>query len=869
MKSLLLALAASLMGGSLVAAPPAQEPAAEALEPEAEHFPVDAKRRWRMERSDRLKQLELEEVAVEGGFVLYVQKAYGQPENYHQLVVDAHLPWLRAAEQLFAETLLTPAGIQPATPREPIALLILHSQGDLDNYLTKLDVRCQHTYSAGYDPVHATLALVNLTAPTKRSFEERRRDLQHGMVHALWQAHAHRLDSLPGPSWLTEGSAVYLASAFGGRPDELNLGAGFERFVTNVAKGAAKDGFQEEWLVPVEQIAVGFGGTSFDAELYARIRRKGPDQLTNLRLCRTAATVLFFRHLMDGNEGALRPILQRFLPLALAGASDASSFEAALDGLRLETLAIGYWKATFQEYLAANPTYDLDAVSGPEEVVAATLALGAKQRAAIRSAPSAVPTRPASEPPATAAPSAPEWSASDVHAHALFLASRGQLSAAVERLSALRDAQGGTFDEAYARSLARLEGLAELRRGFLVGLAERGERLRFQLGDDKLNAKVLEVTADKIRFEERKRVPAELDLDALGLADLASLTARQRPPLGTLEERALIDVLLGDKSWTRDLRKAQGTDSPLETELFTVGQQLPTGAAVDALDELFALAAMRPGNPLEVVAATRRLAADSGRHALVADHRETILRIARKALGATATDQHLLDSLHAAKASLEGQTLHLEYDFESEEQLADFVLEPDSLTVRTLNLPAPTASEQEWYFRIQDGALRARGSQILRHVAPLVPPIRLDYSRTSYFAEGGEGAATNGLLVLVCDDLHQSFVAASGFSEWIMVSEGGQRNVVDHDYKGGHQYDTEYHLSLQLADGVLTYESEVSEKLELETASELRGYTQVFFLTDAAIGVTRLTLEGQLDEAGRAELSLEFADAELRAMGLL
>ena len=823
---------------------------------------IDAKRRWRMERNDGLKQIVLEEVATDEGFIFYIQKTLAQPENYAKQVIATHLPWLVATEKAFDEV----TGL--TGEREPVAVVVLASSGDLANYTERVPAVCHLVLSTPYNAYLATLTLVNLRAKTKTAGAIRQRTLIHSTVHGLWQAHAHKLDKLPGPLWLVEGLADYIARGFGKTPAELDLAKPMKSQLESVVRICRpKPAAQKQLATFDELLALDpfLFGTQEETNWYHSLPKQDYESSF---YGRAAEVALLYQFLHDGDNGKLRAGLQKFVRLALGGAKAPGALQRALGLKDFSDCAVSYWQFIFEAYKTTNKEFDIEAVRGPREVALAIALLGASIKEPI--AP--LPRFAAAEPVAVADPLAPAprqaapiaepvFDAAAVRAEALFTASEGRLAEAIASLEAL--------GEDGVEELERLRAVAELRRDYLQRIVESGSRLRLQIDGKKANAKVLAVTDTTLTLEATKRVPSELPITAWPLAELLSKTTKARPPTGTPEQRAILGALLSSDKWQRYLRKDLGRGTDLEATLEAFPELLATGAAVAGMRALVDRTRLEPPDPAGTLAAVRALAAHSADHAFVRKYKPFVLDRARQALAETATDQAIVDSLHATSGSLEDGTLQLTYDFLSADELEDFVLATGGPTDRTVGLVPSALPESRWSHTIQSGALRTRGNTVLQHIAPLTEPVRIEYLRITYYTQDVEYTFKNGMVLTICDDLAMSYLYSAGYATVVAVVSKGAGNFAEQEPTMPYLYETPYWSSLSYADGLLTAECDGAEPLSLEVSTGYRGYTLLMFHSDAQMGLQELQIEGQLDDAGRRELAQAYADGELEAMGLL
>jgi len=865
MKALFLAvlLATSGLISQTPGSPPPQDQEG-ASEVAAPAFPVDAKRRWRMERSDALKDLALEEVVTDEGFIFYIQKAFKQPENYAQQVVDTHLPWLIAAEKAFDEV----TGFGPKAKREPVAVVVLATSGDLANYLERAPLHCYAVNTTPYNPYLATLTLVNLRAKTKNSADVRTRLLLHSAVHALWQAHSHVVDEAPGDLWLKEGLADFIAWSFGKTPTDVRLGIRLSTIIDRVIPLCKVVPFSQRWLMTVKEFVEPAPDAPEAERLDKALWSLSREDYVRAFYGRQAEVDLFFRYLYAGKKGELRPGLRRFLATSLHG---EGSLTKALELESLDGLAVDFWRSLFEEYKAATPDFDVETLRGPAEVAKAAELVGATAKVAVDAASPQTgrprPTVATGEVAATIP--APVLDMPALHSEALWLASQGQLAPAVALLETERETRGGKLNDAATRDLARLIELATVRQTYLATVAAEQGRLRIPLNGKKTSVKLLAVTKTALKLEETKRVPAEVAIESWPLDELLNQAARAKPPLGTDELRAFLGALIGDEKWQRNLKKSREANSPLETELLALPALLETGAAAHALREVINLAEAKEPDAVAIADAVRNLAKASARHPLIQKHATYLADRTRTALAETATDAHIRGLFHATKVQLSGDTLHLEYAFDSPDELLDFEFEPGGITERSVALPPAKVAEDQWMHDIGKGALRARGMVTLRHIAPLSGRVDVDLMELSYLDPVVLPTYRNSFVLIICDDLALTYMYSFGHANILSRITRGAEERLDQDNPTTYMYEVPYRIHMTSDAKALTVEAEGAETLSMAAAAPARGYTSILFNCDAMGGVTQLVIEGDLDAAARRELALRYADGELAEMGLL
>jgi hypothetical protein len=221
--------------------------------------------------------------------------------------------------------------------------------------------------------------------------------------------------------------------------------------------------------------------------------------------------------------------------------------------------------------------------------------------------------------------------------------------------------------------------------------------------------------------------------------------------------RYYVYVLAGDERWQRLLKD----DDPAERELRDDAEEwypgiLRLGRVARALSEL-----ARGGLPqdrVEAQAVLDRVAglAEQRELEVVEQRAEAIRTLAREALA------HFFDGaarsavVSGSFESLADGRVRLAYEFDAEEETADFVRRPGYLGNWRESLVELERSEAESSFAVDDGAFGGIGSLCYVHRFELTAPIRLTV-RVRY-GSGARGGDIAFLWLGLCDDGEEAFI---------------------------------------------------------------------------------------------------------------
>ena len=841
--------------------------------------PIDVKRRWRMERADRLKAVDLQEVEAEGNFVFYIQQAFGQGDGYNERTVKMHLPWLQAAEKMFDDLIVAPTGLSQDAPREPVAIIVLNTTGDMTNYLAHGEFRCVFHGHSGYDVNLAAIVMYSLTAKAKTNVETRAQDLVHNTVHALWQANTHELDKLVGPSWICEAVADHISMTFGKTASETGSRASHEAHALFVSKALTLSGFSAESLSTLEDLTREIPRGKDDLSLLARLEAVADDQVFRYWASFTMQGVLLFDYLLSGSQGIHKDALYRYLSLILNGKTGPNTFREGMGTSVLSDLEVGYWQSILETAKRVDPTLELNAVNGQAQAMQAATNLGATLAAEPpRIAANATAASDHLEVPGASGDKdvvdikPPTWSQEDLQALALYRAKGGNLEGALETLDAWkRSALGGVVPDDMEALRTRFTQALQLREECIQWAVESGTRFKVLLGGKGTNVVATAIAPGGIELAKGRDIPASVPLQALTIQELLRITKKAAPKVGTPELVAFLGALSETARWDRTLKAELGKGilyDELKEECEQLAALAETGAIVATIQSLI------PGTPTRPKSAIPEIAALLGEHAeheLVKRNLPFLSSVARELLIASFTDADIPALLEASNVSIQGDLISMNYDFESESALLDF---PPSTTTGSTNYfrwEEPTLAREFWKMGVEGGELLIRGESLFRHILPLSTPIHISYTACNRDTETHQVGPGGYVGIIACDDLETSYIFGGSHASYLLVMDDGEQQIKQAETTGfsfpGKFFTVE--LAVDAAQVKIFQSNPPEDDLVVPLAGPRQGYTQLFIRAECEVVMDSITIEGTLNAEVRAQIAVIFAESQLRKLGLL
>jgi len=438
-------------------------------------------------------------------------------------------------------------------------------------------------------------------------------------------------------------------------------------------------------------------------------------------------------------------------------------------------------------------------------------------------------------------------------AEGLWLASQGQLEAAHRALSA------ASGDATAARSLAGIEALQTLRSAYLAHLADGAvdEKLRIDYEGKLLAADVTRVGRKTVFLAENTRDVDSLAITSIDIGELVGRMEKEKPVFGDALARAWAQALVGGK-WKRSLSIELKKDKTLSADLEGVESQLERGRILHLLSSIDDSESTGSAERLAAIADLLSTAASANE---VINARGHLQEVARALLIQRFSETDLASLLSAKSAQVDGESLSLEYDFESKSQLADWpTLENYS---PEFVAQFPELKTQDVRREIDDDMLLVQGSSTFQHVVAFAGPITLTYE-LSYERTKKKSEATlaeiDYVYTSICDDLAYQHLRMSQFGNLDIVDNDSETNAQQNrdaplSYKLGKTYKLELELDKK---GQVTSKLDGTKVFTADAHSRSEGRLLFMIHSDRVVRLHNIKIEGQLaaDQAPLREMWL-------------
>ena len=513
---------------------------------------------------------------------------------------------------------------------------------------------------------------------------------------------------------------------------------------------------------------------------------------------------------------------------------------AAADPAVLESLERRAWASLLAELRVSHPGFDPRTTNGSPMFSQATVDLAL---------------------PDPAAPIArdPE----DALAQSAYLASIGRLDDAVRVAEA--SAQGSPE---LTRAAAALKSIRELRRSYLEHLARTPEeKLRMQHDGRLLVAGVTRVGRETVFLSENVREVESLAIDDLPMAELVERMEKESDPFGDSRARAWTLALAGER-YTGSLAKADKDDDELTADLAAVEGRLERGRVLG----LIAIAGDAAGHTAdERLDAMRELNSTATESSDFTAARDGLRGSAEEILALRFAGLDLGDLLGATKVAQQGDTMTLEYDFKSVEQLGDWpgleVYSPEWLE----RLEPLETKDQRFEVDAKAGELVLKGQVIGQHLLAFAAPVRVSYTfevpKQGAKADASKAMADH-LYVSVCDDLEWQHVRARHLGDLDIVDIETETNTflvpeTPVSYKMGKPYDAVIEVD---DEGVARTKLDGKQAFEAEAPGRVSGRVVLMTHSEREVRIRELVIEGELAE-DQSALEAIWVAAQLTDLG--
>jgi hypothetical protein len=444
---------------------------------------------------------------------------------------------------------------------------------------------------------------------------------------------------------------------------------------------------------------------------------------------------------------------------------------------------------------------------------------------------------------------------------ALWDARAGRTAAALERVAALRAAAQGYFAARQEREAARLEAWRALRDAYLAQLVSSGGKLVLPDGDKKARVGVERREGGVLHLAPNKPGWKTLAVEELPPGDLAQQMDRDADGLAPSWVRLYGYALAGTERWSKLLKDDAPEAAALRADANAdFARLLNAGRCAEELARLSAAPA-----PADVAQADLLLARidalrkEGAALDFVADRKLPLRALAASAHRVRFDAAGLSGALKGKVQDLGGGRIKVEYSFESPAEAEDFVPAGDYLRDHRGRLP-PVQDGLRNAFWQEEGALHAEGLAGVRYVLPLAAPMSVEYDLSIEVPMEGDKAPPF-LFVGICDDGAERFAWSSNFGD-VEVWNHGQT------VHSERQTSTFVRLGRGTVEKLVHDGARVSLMRDKQEVAALdcphrRGDVFLWAHSGLGISVRRLTLEGTVDDEGRAALRERWVEKAL------
>jgi hypothetical protein len=816
----------------------------------------------RLARSSYFSKITLIENRSVPGFVFLVQRPAKDVPGHAAELAERHGPWLARIAQVFDANYARPLQLVRPPTRALWAVGILASPGDYRNYWRIHPNPCANAEWACYD---TKLGLVvGYDDPFQPGLAEAdvRYPLLHAAVREMIFSHTTSRDGRPWAMWLEEGLASYLAYHEGASPDVLAERRIRPATLRRVVAYALDPKLRELVLHPVAEMADMREPEELDRLVDAHCAAVGvrrPDGGEVLRGFYGEAT-LWMHFLHRARDGALQKGFLQYVKWALSGQGGADALRVALGGEDLARLDAEFFRWVIEEHRRAFPAEKID----PAALDGLFARHDRKAAPSVAGAPTAAPEPPPFDPKSLAL-RATDTEAS--HGLALVQARSGDLERATQALAVLADTAPG--DARIVRDLERLRQLQRLRDGFLANLARTGSKWTIELEGKKLVSTVRGVEGESVLLGENRLGIEKLPLASIDLLDLAR-QAGKKEEQGNSEPwaRFYAYVLAGDARWERLLKPdSEGAKALREDAQSWIPARLRAGRAADIVNELANTPLPDSADAGQVLSATL--------HTLVSEYADLpvvqtriggLRRLAAIAVDAVLAERNPASLLHGTWMDLGDGRTSIVWEFEREDETADFVKEIGYLSEWRKIHKLEAGSEADSHWKVRDDRFSGAGAACYRIPLVFSAPMRVRYVARVLDDDAATGQAN--FTVGLCDDRKRNQILVSNFGH-LYIRNGERRSGKDESAPESYSFflSTDYEFEVRHDGEWVTVLVDGEERARQPCLDRKSGNVFLWFHTSLTVAVGRLEIEGKIDAASAVELRRARVEDELVRMG--
>ncbi len=730
----------------------AQDPPVSGAEPEEAPATFEAE----LKRIPYFQTIAWTTDATYAPFEILVQKQAVPEPNFERVVAQFYGPWLQQMAKLFEETVATPAKLEPALDPKPIRLIVLLTEGDYLNYSKSVKMREGYGRTANYDErIRSIVTCWEFLGPAYSKRYPVLRRLVFALLHQRCNSSSGRQPAL----WLREGLSGALAWHLGSDPatafaKPMIEPTGLERLVA-ISQDATR---QNVMLLPLRTMAGVISSEDVRKCVLAQAKSAGIEIGENDPWYEgyLYESMLWMHFLRREGAQAHHRAFEDYLRACMRGGGSALDLEKALGGQDLADLDREFFRWVYARAKdAGKPPAD-------ESRLATLFAEGSRAVAGTASAGAALAAKlaPPLEEPRVA------------HALALRKAGHGDIEAALaelaNRIEAARDDPSAA---AMRKDVERLGVWKAVRDGWLAEQVAAGAKIQLEREGKKIFLKAAKFENGVLQLEGGKS-KEELPATALDSALLAG-QMKTTPASAPQWARAYAMLLCADERWDKLLKDKSPESLALRQDAQGVYAELAKlGLAAEHL--LILAQHVAPANAADansVLERLHRVRVEVPTQPMILKRVDALLALARIAAEKSYDELRPAPEFGGKATWLDGTTLELTYEFNSESELADWESRPDDFKPWRAKMQPIAIPESQQFFRLSGGVWAGQGSFVFRHILPFDAPLYVSITLRHGNA-ANEDVDLGHFLVRICDE---------GLGNYIAVSKEGE--IFVHDAK--------------------------------------------------------------------------------------
>ena len=413
------------------------------------------------------------------------------------------------------------------------------------------------------------------------------------------------------------------------------------------------------------------------------------------------------------------------------------------------------------------------------------------------------------------------------------------------------------------REAMRLAAWRDLRAAYVDDLLAEGKALTILHEGKRAKFKLKGLEDGHLVLQPNKSGLERIDLEALPTGELANQIGKKGAELAEPWVRLYGFVLAGNDKWTKLLKG----DDPAVTSLRADGEadyeaRLRLGRCVAELNALAALD--DPATPAEAQSLLTRIdALRSGGDApeLMAERAEPLRNTAALAWGMLFEQEGLGSLMKGKVKELDGGRVQIEYGFDEEAELEDWVVIDRYMRGLRKQLPELEGDKHENKFWVKGGSLKSRGQTALRHALPFEAPMKVEYDvQINPPKDTKDSGGALFFHVGLCNDMNYRFAWASLMGSLEVWEDRDDRNLVLPEDGFGVRLGRAFTVKLE-HDGETVRLSQGKSTIEAE-CGPTSGSVFLWGHTDLSVSLKRIKIEGRVTEEGLAALRDDWVEGQ-------